>query len=323
MSLPVVHSIIAPEALLAEIARAYSIATPAHCALYRSWTNDVYLVTTARATFYLKVYGFGWRTRESVAYEIHLLAHLAAKGVAVALPIPRHDSEAIGMLRAPEGERCCVLFAAAPGEKPQPPFSTTLYRQFGRATAQLHAASDDFTSPHARDPLDLAMLIDRPLNTIAPHLGHRADDQAYLLGLGVRVRAHLLSLIATGLDCGVCHGDLSLDNVHVAPDGSLTFYDFDSGGPGWRASDPYGVYEYATMEQNGFWDAFLAGYTEVRQFGAADLAALPYFVVAQHFWDMGHETGFSMKRSGLWRASETYFDRKLAFLRRWDVEQLH
>lgn len=320
MTLPVVHSVIAPDALLNEVARSYALPRPTECALYRSWTNDVYLVTTAKARYYLKVYGFGWRTRDAVAYEIDLLVHLGARGIAVALPILRHDGEAIGTLDAPEGDRCYALFAAAPGEKPQPPFTTTLYHQFGRATAQLHAAADDFTSPHARDPLDLTLLIDRPLSTILPILRHRPDDQAYLRDLGTRVRARLHALIASGLDWGVCHGDLSLDNVHVTDDGNLIFYDFDSGGPSWRVSDPYGVYQYAVMEQNGFWEAFLAGYTEVRQFGSADLTALPYFVVAQHLWDMGHTLGFSAGRFGFWRANDAYFDRKLAFLRQWEAE---
>ncbi len=294
MTLPVAHSILEPIALSAEIARSYTIDGPLNCALYRSWTNDVYRITTTEGEYYLKVYGYGWRTRESVAYEVELYTHLATKGFPIALPIPRRDGECIGILRAPEGERCCILFAAAPGKNPQPPFSTALYHQFGRATAQLHTASDDFSRRHARNPLDL----------------------------GTRVRECLAHLMATGLDWGVCHGDLSLDNVHITPDGRLVFYDFDSGGPGWRASDPYGVLEYAMLERNGFWEAFLTGYTEIRHFSAADLAAIPYFVVAQHLWDMGHEVGHTAARMGLWRIGDAYFDRKLAFLRRWDLEFL-
>jgi Ser/Thr protein kinase RdoA (MazF antagonist) len=68
-------------------------------------------------------------------------------------------------------------------------------------------------------------------------------------------------------------------------------------------------------------DSVHTRYTEVRPFGPSDLAAIPYFVVAQHFWDMGHEAGFSATRSGLWRTSDAYFDRKLAFLRRWEANQ--
>jgi Ser/Thr protein kinase RdoA (MazF antagonist) len=322
MTLPVAHSILAPGALSAEIARSFAIGRPINCALYRSWTNDVYRVTTTEGEYYLKVYGYGWRTREAVSYEVDLYTHLATKGIPIAPPIPQRAGEWIGTLHAPEGERCCVLFAAAPGEKPQPPFSTNLYHQFGRATAQLHTASDDFSSRHARDPLDLDMFIDRPLRTVLPLLDHRPDDRAFLLNLSVRVREYLTQLIAAGLDWGVCHGDLSLDNVHITPDGRLVFYDFDSGGPGWRASDPYGVFEYAMLERNGFWDAFLTGYTEIRHFSAADLAAIPYFVAAQHLWDMAHEVRYTATRSGLWRIGDAYFDRNLAFLRRWGAEFL-
>ncbi len=99
----------------------------------------------------------------------------------------------------------------------------------------------------------------------------------------------------------------------------LIFYDFDSGGPGWRASDPYGVFQYG--ETNGLWDAFLNGYTEVRPFGGADLEAVPYFVAANMIWNLGADVTRLAARSGLWRLDEGYFDQGLALLRRWDAEQ--
>jgi Ser/Thr protein kinase RdoA (MazF antagonist) len=197
-----------------------------------------------------------------------------------------------------------------------------LYHCFGRATARLHRAADDFTSRHARVPLDLAYFIDAPLAALRPRLAHRPDDRDYLIGLAGRVRARLAALASAGLDWGVCHGDLSLDNVHLAPDGRLVFYDFDSGGPGWRASDPYGVFQYAVLDRNNFWEAFLAGYREVRPFGAADMAAVPYFVVAQSLWSMGLEVRYWARWAGLTRVDDGYFDRMFAALRRWDAEQL-
>lgn len=321
-TLPVAYSLPSADALLEEVARAYASARPTSCALYRSWANDVYRIATAEGDYFLKVYRADWRSWSEVAYEVELLAHLDARGVAVATAIARRDGQPIGTLRAPEGERRYVLFAAAEGAKPRRPFDEGLYHRFGRATARLHRASNDFTSGHARVPLDLGSLIDRPLEAIRPRLARRPDDWTYLSGLAARVRARLGVLAGRGLDWGPCHGDLSLDNVHITPDGRFTFFDFDSGGPGWRACDPYGVLQYATLDRNGFWDAFLTGYREIRPFDGADLAAVPFFVVAQTVWGMGLESGIWAKWSGLWSADDAYFDRELAALRRWDAEQL-
>ena len=318
---PVAHSLLDAAALLGEVARVYPIDRPAGCELFRAWANDVYRVRTADATYFLKVYRFGWRSASEIAYELDVLAHMAARNVEVALPIPRRDGRLIGTLPAPEGARHAVLFSAAPGVKPRRPFDATLYYRFGRATARLHHAADDFASPHPRAPLDLTHFIDAPLAALGPRLVHRPDDRDYLIGLTSRARARLAAL-AAGLDWGVCHGDLSLDNAHVSPDGRVIFYDFDSGGPGWRAADVYGVFQFAALDQNGFWDAFLAGYREERPFNLADLAAIPWFVVAQAVCFMGHEAGRWAGWAGVARVDDSYFDRQFAMLRRWEAEQL-
>src|SRR6266545_4573647 len=131
---PVTHSLPAPGALLAEVARAYPINRPVDCALVRSYVNDVYAIAAATSRYILKVYRAGWRSRSEIDYELDVLAHLTAKGVAVAPALPRRDGQRIGVLRAPEGDRYAVLFQYAEGAKPAPPFTATLYYPFGQAT---------------------------------------------------------------------------------------------------------------------------------------------------------------------------------------------
>lgn len=267
----------------------------------------------------LKVYGAGWRSASEVAYELDVLAHLANKGFAAPPAISRRDGGLIDALRAPEGVRYCALFAYAAGTKPSPPFTETLYYHFGGATARMHRALDGFTSTHTRAPLDLAYLLDRPLAALRPWLERRPNDWDFLVRLTDKVRMHITSL-APHLNWGVCHGDLSLDNVHITANNAITFYDFDSGGPGWRACDPYGVFQ--CHRKDGLWEAFLRGYSEIRSFGEADLAAIPYFVSANQLWNMGTEVTHLARRSGLWRLDTSYFDRAVASLREWDAEHL-
>jgi Ser/Thr protein kinase RdoA (MazF antagonist) len=125
---PVAHSLLNADALLDEVTRAYAIARPAGCALFRSYANDVYRVSAADAAYFLKVYRFGWRSASEIAYELDVLAHLAAGGVDVAPAVPRRDGRLIGELPAPEGIRYYALFSAAPGAKPRRPFDAALRR---------------------------------------------------------------------------------------------------------------------------------------------------------------------------------------------------
>ncbi len=316
---PVVSSLLAPEALLTEVAHAYALDTLISCRLLRAYVNDVYLLTTASDAYVLKVYRAHWRSRSEIAYELDVLSHLAATGIPTAPARRRRDGTLIGALRAAEGTRYGVLFAFAEGAKPTPPFTAALYYHFGQATARMHRALDGFASAHARVPLDLAYLIDQPLAALRPRLKRRPDDWAFLVRLADKVRARVTALGAVGLDWGVCHGDLSLDNVHVTDGDRFTFYDFDSGGPGWRACEPYGVLQYRPHDN---WEAFLEGYRASKRFGPVEVAAVPYFAAAMGIWGMGNRVRNWTAWSGLWLADDTYFDEQMAQWRQWDAEWL-
>src|SRR5262249_23657795 len=129
-------------------------------------------------------------------------------------------------------------FSYAPGEPVTPPQQTeSLARAYGRAVAALHAATDDFSSTHQRFALDLDFLLAKPLDVVQPYLAHRPVDWRSLRALAPAVTERLASLQARGLDRGVCHGDAQGGNAHITPDGTITFFDFDVCGSGWRAYD--------------------------------------------------------------------------------------
>ncbi len=131
------RSLLAPEVVTLDIAQAYAL-SPTGCALQRSFTNDVYVVETSAGPYIAKVYGPGWRTAADIAYEVDLLDHLAANGVAVATAVPRRDGQPVHSLALPEGVRYCVLFTYAPGEEPAEPFTAALYHRFGHAAGAMH-----------------------------------------------------------------------------------------------------------------------------------------------------------------------------------------
>jgi Ser/Thr protein kinase RdoA (MazF antagonist) len=69
----------------------------------------------------------------------------------------------------------------------------------------------------------------------------------------------------------------------VTTDGQTVWYDFDSGGPGWRAIDLQGwVATDPAMQERQ--DSFIAGYRTVRPIGDRDIAASSFLWAAQEYW---------------------------------------
>lgn len=282
----------------------------------------MYIVETSAGPCVAKVYGRDWRTLADIAYEVEFLEYLAANGVAVATAVPRRDGQFIHPLLMPEGMRPCVLFTYVPGAVPVEPFTAALYHRFGQAAGTMHRVADGFTSSRPRFRLDLTYLIERPLAVIRPSLAHRSDDWAFLVRLAERVRTRITEFAARDLDWGPCHGDLTLDSFRLTDDGLLTFYDFDSGGPGWRALEFQGIYTSALSFKDDRWEAFRTGYTEVRSLGDVDLAALAWFVPVYAIWEMGWAVNQWAQWSGRWRVDDAYWSEKLDWLSQWEAAHL-
>ncbi len=245
-------------------------------ALIRSYTNDVYLVEQGEQKFVLKLYGRDWRTSDEIRYEIELNNHLARASVRVAEVIG--GAEALKTLDS----RFAVLYKYAPGEKPKRPFSRDLYRRFGQAIARMHRHSDDFVAHFPRRAIDLAYLIDEPLLIVLPLLAEPSE----FLDMATHLKRRIEEFAA--LDWGPVHGDATLDNLHVTEAGEIVLYDFDSGGPGWRASDLQG-WAVHQPEYHEKYEAFLEGYASVRPLHEQDLNASPLLTAAWEIWSIGLE----------------------------------
>lgn len=288
----------------------FGLPCPVACRLLRSYTNDVYEVTCRDERYALKVYGPGWRTASEIQYEIALLRHVSARGLAVANPLPGSDNAFVQQLPCSGAARCAVLFEWATGEKPQPPFGLPLYRAFGQAIGNLHELSKDFTTPHHRPPLDIAPILDAPVAQVLPLL-EKPKDQAFLADLARRVRERLTVFAAHGLDWGPIHGDATLDNLHVTADQTIILYDFDSGGPGWRAADLQG-WTWDDAEYRARGEAFHDGYTRIRPLKEVDLAAAPYLTLAWDLWGLKVDLDNHILSQGAERTRKYLTDRLAA-----------
>jgi Ser/Thr protein kinase RdoA (MazF antagonist) len=177
----------------------------------------------------------------------------------------------------------------------------------------MHDASSGFSRTPARSECTLQFLLDESLAMVAPWLDGSPDDVNTVHQIAETVRLHLVPVLPA-LDWGICHGDLSLDNLHMQPDGRLTLYDFDLSCYGWRAWDVCNALGYASPEHQ---DAFLRGYRSVRSFSPEEVAAVPYFMAADALRMMAAEVSRWAQWCGSARV-DAWINEKLVWLRQWN-----
>jgi Ser/Thr protein kinase RdoA (MazF antagonist) len=323
-SFPVTYSILSVEALATEVLSHYDIAPPLTCQLLHRGLNDTFLVNTPEAKYILRAYRAGWRSLSEILYELEILLHLKHAGLPVAAPIARKDGNLTGTVMAPEGLRYLVLFTHAPGKglayEAEAENEAYLY---GKTAAKLHAASDAFQSSHQRFVLNLEHLLDQPLQAIEPLMAHRPEDWDYLMQLAEKLRLRVQAIPLDRLETGFCHGDFHGGNAHLDQDQTLTFFDFDCCGLGWRAYD-LAVFRWGARlseKDKERWPAFLRGYTEARPLSETDIQATSYFVAIRHIWLLGLHTGNGQDWGFGWM-NDRYFDHFLKFFREWEAEFL-
>jgi|CXWK01.1.fsa_nt_gi Ser/Thr protein kinase RdoA (MazF antagonist) len=322
---PVTRSILSAPALSEAVVRDYGLAVPTDCQFLQWGLNDTYLLKSKAPTYVLRIYRRGWRSLSEIQYEVEALLHMQKAGIAVSVPVRRHDGTFVGTIAAPEGIRYMVLFTYAPGREPtyDSKDDTAAYH-YGKLAAQIHTATATFQSPHQRVGLDLEHLLEIPLRSIEPMLAHRLEDWKYLQTLTEKLRRWGTQLPFSNLEQGFCHGDLHWGNAHLQDDHkTLTVFDFDCCGVGWRAYD-LAVFRWAARlrkKEQAQWPVFLRGYRDERTIHEREIQAIPYFVALRHLWLLGLHTA-SREDCGTAWMNEAYFDEAITFLRTWGEEHL-
>jgi len=311
--LPVTHSTLEAEALVAEVWQDYSLAEPITRSLFRFGLNDHYVVKSPDGDYVLRAYHHGWRSEDDIVYELTALIHLQKRGAPVCAPIARRDGSYYRYISAPEGPRAVALFPYAAGRIPDVGKEDE-YRAYGRTLGMIHRYTDDFICRSQRFPIDLAHLIDQPLANMLPFLQHRPADVAFVQAVAREVRTELQAQI-NNLEWGFCHGDFHGGNAHVDSKGMLRVYDFDCCGPGWRAYD-LAVCLWGGGASEIAWTAFCQGYEEIHPLPKSTRQAIPWFVVARQLWLIGLHISSGIHKAGVWFLNDNYFNHHLGIVRK-------
>ncbi|MBA3723496.1 MAG: phosphotransferase [Candidatus Levybacteria bacterium] len=260
--------------------------TNAICVPLDTLANYAISVTTPTGRFALKLYNPASRTAAEVQWEIELTLHLLQKGVPVAKPV-RSKNGYVETIQGDGLDRTAVLFAWAPGEKPQAGPGT--YILLGKAAAQIHQAADGFTSLLSREKYDVTVLIDEQLQLMKDPL-IESNQWSRVKDLGNRMKQILAN---PHLDRGVCHMDLTLDNIHIDGD-RITVFDFDSAGESFRAIEPYGVLKFSEK----YFKSWLEGYRSIRTFSMENEKAVYAFVIIGELRNVVWKLGLARSSRG-------------------------
>jgi Ser/Thr protein kinase RdoA (MazF antagonist) len=258
----------------------------ATCRNLHALANDTFEVIASEKKFALKLYNPNSRNKSEVDWELRLTHHLIDSGVPVARPIKSKVSYVETFVY--EGEdRTAVLFEWAQGEKPKP--SRNTYLLLGQSAALIHQSSDTFTQPLSRDNYDSTKLIDEQLMRMKEYL-EEVGEYNRLFDLGERLKVVMAN---PDLDTGVCHMDLTLDNVYIH-EGAMTVFDLDSAGYSWRAIEPHGVLLFSEE----YFQEWLEGYRKIREFNSANEKAVAAFAVIGQIRNIAWKLGVANSSRG-------------------------
>ncbi len=295
----IARSFVAAESVAEVIAAEYDCPRPVSAKLFtkllRTQDNDHYLVTTGDGTQYaFRIYQQGdrfHRAESDYLYELGWLAFLKGRGLPVSYPITRRDGGFLSRLDAPEGRRYYALFSLAHGDALSLKDAEQLYT-LGETMARIHVASNDFATPHARKPIDMGFLRDRPLERInRTWTDDRIGNFDLVLAAAEEAREELKGLVdkfpADGW--GPIGGDFHQSSVYFDEVNRPTFFNFDLCGPGWRAYDIAAFLSNANLMHAPAEraEAFFAGYFAVRQLTDEEHAAVSPFLTVRRVWLMG------------------------------------
>lgn len=272
--------------LAEQVKEAYGLDNPI-CKNLNTLANDAFEVTSTTGRFALKIYHIAARVKTEIQWEIDLTLHLVTNGAPVVHPVAGKDGSYLQTFTIDGQSRVAVLFEWALGEKPQPDLST--YELLGQAAARIHTAAGTFTSRLPREKYDAHELIDDQLERMKIPL-QRSGQWQRVFDLSERMRKIITN---PQLDYGIIHNDLTLDNIHRHGD-TLTVFDFDSAAPSWRAAEPWGVLK-ASKE---YFEAWLKGYREVREFSVEDQKAVAAFVIVEDIRNVVWKLGLARSSRG-------------------------
>lgn len=281
---PTQYSTLSSIALKDRIEQAYGF-IGLSCRLLLHGVSDTYILEDEFPRFIFKIYRDAHRKLDEIKAEIELLLILKDGGAKVSYPIKSKNDGVIQSFNAAEGIRYGVLFSYAQGEVIMA-MSDDQLKMVGREMAAVHNITAGLTLNYPRKEYSVATTITNPLTVLEPAFKNLTALYQELKTMAVSVIENLQQLNLDNFSYGYCHYDFLPKNFHFAPNGDLTFFDFDFVGNGYLANDITSFYIHYFMEvYNGkitqaeadrAFKVFVDSYRVVRPLSDEEISAIPY-----------------------------------------------
>ena len=299
------------------VAAHYNLDAPLSCKFYVLGLHDNYLIQSGNQKYILRIYRNAWRSREEAGFELELLAFLTHQTDLAAKLVPTKNDELAVYIDSPEGERTAALFCYADGHAPGNNITTEEAELLGVAVANLHNITNTFTTHRHRPRLELSYLLDESITSIKPFVDSKAHSDLKQL----QAKLHdALSGIEKEVDIyGICTGDVNSGNFHINQHKQITLFDFDQCGYGYRAFEIGKFFSslHNHHDKPAICDAFLAGYTQIRQLSEIEIAAIPYFEIVSVIWVMAIHA-VNVDRIGYKVLEKPFWDKRFSILQTLD-----
>jgi homoserine kinase type II len=238
--------------------------------------NTNYFVDTASGSYVLTL--FERLTVDELPFYLHLMKHLAARGI----PVPDPVANSAGDILHEVGGKPAVIVDRLPGRSVVAP-SPAQCRAVGEVLARMHVDGQDY-SRHQPNPRGLDWW-----RATAPvvHAFLSAEQQALLASEMAFQEQVAASAAFAQLPRGPVHGDLFRDNVLFEGERVAGVLDFYFAGCDVLLFDvAVCLNDWCVGDQGAQADAFLEGYEAVRPLGAVEHDLLPALrrAGALRFW---------------------------------------
>ncbi len=296
----------------------YSLNKNSTCKLFRTGVNHTYMISNDEIKYVLRVYSYGWRSKQEIFEEIKLLTFLKENNVSVSYPIPDKNREFIQEITAPEGKRYAVLFSYAKGGKVRFMDEATC-ASVGSLMAQIHNLSS--SKEIERIAYNKNLLLELPYQHAKAFFSDTLPEMIF-----IRETCDVISKTFEQVDCervrtGIVHMDIWYDNMSITDKKEITVFDFDFCGNGFFVLDvAYFCKQLFHIETDKHAyeqkvRSFLDGYQSVRDLSKEELALIPYAGAAVWIFYLGVQSRrFDWSNIFL---TENYFKMYVGKMRDW------
>jgi len=295
----IIRSTIAASEILKKIRENHnSCFLDALCIFEYRGLNDIYKCICKDQSFYFKIYARKDIDQEAIEAEVEIVNYLKLSGLSTAYPIAMQNGQYLLPIETPEGTRYGVLFSEAEGT----PCSSNTFDeqevvQVCRLLSDMHTMLDAIPSFPRRWKLDDRLFLDQSIEILENYHKFNAHLEMSFLKDVVKELKYQIQAEASKWTWGLCHGDVYTGNIHKRADGSLSIFDFDFCGYGWRAYDvsPFlgnfssGVGEDAVDQRKRRLEFFIQEYRNAGGLSDSEIQAVyKIFVPFRRIFNLGY-----------------------------------